>query len=73
MEYDEQTNSLEQLCINYANERMFQFFNYKLFQVEQEEYKFEGIDWKYIDYNDNKDTITMLTKVCISLLFCLSN
>lgn len=57
-----QSNSFEQLCINYANERLHQFFNHKLFQQEQEEYKAEDISWKYIDFNDNKDTIALLTK-----------
>lgn len=46
-------NSLEQFCINYANEKLHQQFNEKMFKAEQEEYTKEGIPWTEIEFKDN--------------------
>lgn len=52
------TNSFEQLNINYCNEKLQQLFIELVLQEEQEEYRREGIEWeevskrKYCKQND---------------------
>ncbi|CAE7949975.1 MYO2A, partial [Symbiodinium sp. KB8] len=47
-------NSFEQLCINFANERLQQMFNHFVFEVEMELYKQEGITCDFSDFPDNQ-------------------
>jgi myosin heavy subunit len=53
-------NGFEQLLINYANENMQRHFNKHLFEVEQEIYANEGVDWTYITFNDNRPCLELL-------------
>lgn len=55
------SNSLEQLCINYANENLQLFFNRYVFELEQAEYSSEGVSWSYITFPDNRVIINLLT------------
>ncbi|XP_068923380.1 unconventional myosin-IXa isoform X7 [Petaurus breviceps papuanus] len=68
---DYESNSFEQFCINFANERLQHYFNQHIFKLEQEEYRTEGISWHNIDYIDNSGCINLISKKPTGLLHLL--
>ncbi|XP_019622072.1 PREDICTED: unconventional myosin-XIX-like [Branchiostoma belcheri] len=53
-------NSLEQLCINYANEKLQQHFVHHFLRAQQEEYEEEMIPWNYCQFVDNRDCLELI-------------
>ncbi|KAJ8356987.1 hypothetical protein SKAU_G00197810, partial [Synaphobranchus kaupii] len=61
-------NSFEQLCINFANEQLQQFFVNHVFKLEQDEYSRENIVWKNIAFSDNQRTLDILAIKPLNIL-----
>lgn len=60
--------SFEQLCINFANEKLQQFFVGHIFKLEQQEYLKEDIVWNNIKFSDNQNILDLLAGKPCNLL-----
>eukprot|EP00472_Partenskyella_glossopodia_P009453 CAMPEP_0197517112 /NCGR_PEP_ID=MMETSP1318-20131121/2083_1 /TAXON_ID=552666 /ORGANISM="Partenskyella glossopodia, Strain RCC365" /LENGTH=1597 /DNA_ID=CAMNT_0043066413 /DNA_START=40 /DNA_END=4833 /DNA_ORIENTATION=+ len=56
------TNSFEQLCINYTNEKLQQFFNQHTFKLEEALYTAEKIKYTKVAYIDNQPVLELIEK-----------
>ncbi|XP_036196172.1 unconventional myosin-XIX isoform X2 [Myotis myotis] len=65
-------NSLEQLCINYANEKLQQHFVAHYLRAQQEEYALEGLEWSFVNYQDNQTCLDLIEGTPISICSLLN-
>uniref|UniRef100_A0A8C9TGG9 Unconventional myosin-X-like n=1 Tax=Scleropages formosus TaxID=113540 RepID=A0A8C9TGG9_SCLFO len=57
-----EVNRFEQFNINYANEKLQEYFNKHIFSLEQLEYNREGVHWDAIDWMDNAECLDLIEK-----------
>uniref|UniRef100_A0AAQ6AKB0 Myosin X, like 1 n=1 Tax=Amphiprion ocellaris TaxID=80972 RepID=A0AAQ6AKB0_AMPOC len=57
-----EVNRFEQFNINYANEKLQEYFNKHIFSLEQLEYNREGVQWDAIDWMDNAECLDLIEK-----------
>ncbi|NXI57851.1 MYO19 protein, partial [Chloroceryle aenea] len=65
-------NNLEQLCINYANEKLQQHFVAHYLKAQQEEYAAEGLQWSFINYQDNQICLDLIEGNPLSIFSLLN-
>ncbi|XP_049896083.1 unconventional myosin-XIX [Epinephelus moara] len=67
-----QINNLEQLCINYANEKLQQHFVAHYLRAQQEEYVTEGLAWSFVKYQDNQSCLDLIEGSPVSVFSLLN-
>ncbi|NXA50871.1 MYO19 protein, partial [Nothocercus julius] len=65
-------NNLEQLCINYANEKLQQHFVAHYLKAQQEEYAAEGLEWSFVNYQDNQNCLDLIEGSPLSIFSLLN-
>eukprot|EP00601_Ochromonadales_sp_CCMP2298_P023667 CAMPEP_0173273484 /NCGR_PEP_ID=MMETSP1143-20121109/1925_1 /TAXON_ID=483371 /ORGANISM="non described non described, Strain CCMP2298" /LENGTH=675 /DNA_ID=CAMNT_0014210219 /DNA_START=96 /DNA_END=2120 /DNA_ORIENTATION=- len=53
-------NSFEQLCINYANEKLQFHFNQVIFNEESAMYAYEGVPTESVQFEDNGECVSLI-------------
>jgi len=66
-------NSFEQFCINYANEKLQQHFNYCTFKHEEEVYTSEAIHFEHIEFKDNIPILELIEKPGSGIMMFLND
>jgi myosin-5 len=66
-----QSNSFEQLCINFANEMLQQQFNEEVFVAEQQTYVREGLNVKALHFADNAACLELIRSKPLGILLLL--
>ncbi|XP_065199418.1 unconventional myosin-VIIa-like isoform X2 [Sycon ciliatum] len=61
-------NFFEQLCVNYTNEKLQNFFLHHIFKLEQAEYEAENISWSHIPFVDNQEVLDLLCMKRMNIL-----
>lgn len=61
-------NSYEQLCINYVNEALQQQFIQQIFKIEIDEYEQEGLPSELMQFDDNQDSLNLISQGIFKLL-----
>ncbi|XP_053507195.1 unconventional myosin-X [Ictalurus furcatus] len=57
-----EVNRFEQFNINYANEKLQEYFNKHIFSLEQLEYNREGLIWDDVNWMDNGECLDLIEK-----------
>ena len=68
-----QSNSFEQICINYVNEKLQQIFIQLTLKAEQDEYIAEQIKWTPIDYFNNQVVCDLIEELRPPGIFSVMN
>ncbi|KAG5682114.1 hypothetical protein PVAND_011493 [Polypedilum vanderplanki] len=66
-----ETNTYEQLCINFCNEKLQQLFIELTLKQEQEEYLKEGIEWTPVEYFNNKIICDLIEEKHVGIISLL--
>ncbi|XP_051990954.1 unconventional myosin-X-like [Xyrauchen texanus] len=57
-----EVNRFDQFNINYANEKLQEYFNKHIFSLEQLEYNKEGLIWDDVNWMDNGECLDLIEK-----------
>ncbi|RIB29616.1 glycosyltransferase family 2 protein [Gigaspora rosea] len=66
-------NSLDQFCVNFANEKIFNFTLNQIFEARKDEFQSEGINYSDLTYLDNNECLRMISKPSTGLISIMSD